>query len=267
MSEDILDRPPPAADVRLPYGTDPSQFGELFLPPGTGPHPLVVAIHGGYWRARYDLRHLAHLCVALRRAGLAVWSLEYRRLGQQGGGWPGTFEDVARGAAHVKEIAAAYRLDLHRTITLGHSAGGHLALWLAARRKLPPDNPFRATPTLPLRGVIGLAAVSDLRLGAELRLSSGVVLELLGGGPQEVPGRYAQASPADLLPLGVAQRLLHGEADDVVPFDMSRRYAALARHWGDDAALVAIPQAGHFELIDPDSLAWPTVLGAVKAII
>jgi len=261
---DILTRPPPAADVRIPYGPHASQFGELYLPKSPGPHPVVVAVHGGFWRAQYDLRHLSHLCAALAREGFAVWSLEYRRLGEVGGGWPGTFEDVAAGAAFLQTLAAKYALDVKRTVTLGHSAGGHLALWLAARRRLPSANPFHATPILHAKGVVALAAVSDLALGEQWQLSAGVVRDLLAGTPAEVPDRYAIASPAQLIPFGVTSELVHGRLDQMVPFDMSVRYVERARKAHDPATLVAIDAVGHFELIDPESAAWPVVLQAVR---
>lgn len=260
MSEDILSRPPAKPDAHVAYGTAPSQFAELFLPKGAGPHPVVVALHGGFWRARYDLTHFSHLCAALAAQGYAVWSVEYRRLGEPGGGWTGTFDDAATGAGSVRSVAAQYQLDLKRVVTLGHSAGGHLALWLAARSRLN-----HVAPTLPVRGVVALAAVSDLALGAELGLSNGVVKELLGGTPKEVPERYHQASPSQLLPLGVPQQLLHGTTDDIVPLEMSRRYAEAARKAGDQVTLVPVEKAGHFELIDPLSFAWPRVLEAVAA--
>jgi acetyl esterase/lipase len=249
---DILSRPPPAADAREPYGDDPSQFGDLRLPPGRGPHPVVVYLHGGFWRAAFSLEHAGHICAALTRAGLATWSLEYRRLGQPGGGWPGTFDDVARGAHQLRDLARRYPLDLERTLAIGHSAGGHLALWLAAAHHLP------------LLGAVSLAGVCDLRQAAELHLSNGVVEELLGGSPNEVPERYAQASPRERLPLGLHQSLVHGTADDRVPYSISETYARAAAAAGDPVDLVTLPGADHFALIDPESAAWPAVLAAAR---
>src|SRR5437762_14203815 len=142
---EILERPPPAADRRLAYGPDPNHFGDLRLPAGAGPHPVAIVLHGGFWRARYDLLHIGHLCAALTARGIAAWSLEYRRVGQPRGGWPGTFEDVKSGAAMVSQLP---ELDPQRAISLGHSAGGHLALYLAAERAV--------------RGAVSLAGVADL---------------------------------------------------------------------------------------------------------
>ncbi len=267
MSEDILDLPPPPADARLAYGAHPLQFGDLRLPEGSGPHPLAIVIHGGYWRARYDLAHIGHLCAALTASGVATWSLEYRRLGNRGGGWPNTFLDVAAGADHARSLADRYLLDLTRVVAVGHSAGGHLAAWLGGRHHVRPESPIHTADPLPLRGAVPLAGVLDLRRAWELRLSGGVAKDLLSGNPELRPERYAAASPAELLPLGVPQILLHGTEDDSVPYDMSRGYAAAARAAGDDAVLITLPGAGHFEPIDPRSSEWPRVRDAVLSLL
>ena len=260
---DIFSDPPPPADVRIFYGPDPLQFGDLSLPDGPGPHPVVAVVHGGFWRAQYDLDHIGHACAALTARGVATWSIEYRRLGNAGGGWPGTFLDVAAAIDHLREIGPTYNLDLSRVVTFGHSAGGHLALWLAARRSIPAGDPLYTPSPLPLTAAISLAGVSDLRLGSEMRLSNGVVEELIGGSPREVPARYATTSPSEMLPLGVPQMLIHGTEDGNVPFDISRAYhdAAIAR--GDDVKLVELPGAGHFEVIDPSSKEWERVVEVV----
>lgn len=262
----ILDLAPPQADTRLPYGSDPLQFGDLRLPPGLGPHPVVLVIHGGFWRARYSLEHLGHLCAALTAAGFATWNLEYRRLDDPGGGWPHTLLDVARGADYLREVSAQYPLDLNRLLAVGHSAGGHLALWLAARHRLAADNELYLDHPLPLRGVISLAGVSDLIAAWLLHLGNGAVGELLGGTPDTAPARYAAASPAELVPLGVPQVLIHGVEDSNVPFSMSQAYAARARAAGDHATLIPLPGMGHFEPIDPRSGAWPVVLEGVRQL-
>jgi acetyl esterase/lipase len=265
---DILSLPPPLADLRVPYGPDPNQFVDLRLPARPGPHPVVVAIHGGYWRARYDLAYLGHLCADLTARGFATVNVEYRRLGQPGGGWPGTFIDVAAALDHLRTLAADHRLDLTRVTALGHSAGGHLALWLAARHRLPADSPLHvpgATP-LPVSMAVSLAGVVDLRRASELRLSDAVVHDLLGGTPASIPDRYAAASPHDLLPLGPAvhQVLVHGTADGPVPHEISARYAARAAALGDDVRLVSLPGVDHFAVVDPRSVVWPRVVDALR---
>lgn len=267
MSEAILDLPAPAADARLPYGDGPFHFGDLRLPRGAGPHPVAMVIHGGFWRARYDLEHIGHVCAALTARGVATWSVEYRRLGNPGGGWPGTFLDIGAAADHLRALAPAHGLDLGRSAVVGHSAGGHLALWAAGRHRIPAGSPLSQPDPLRFGGVVALAAVSDLRAGYGMRLSQRVVAELLGGAPDEQPRRYAAASPAELLPLGVRQILLHGTKDGPVPIALSESYESAARAAGDDATLIPLPGAHHFELIDPGSREWPAVEGAVLALL
>ncbi len=243
----ILDLPPVPADERIAYGPEPSQFADLRVPRGRGPHPVAIVIHGGYWKAAYNLDHIGHLCAALTAAGVATWSLEYRRLGNAGGGWPGTFDDIRAGAAHLGGVAAARHLDRSRVTAAGHSAGGQLALWLAAENAIP------------LRRVVSLAGVADLRLAWQLRLSGGIVERLLGGTPEQVPDRYRAASPIERLPIAAPQTLLHGTADDTVPFEMSARFAAASKN----ARLIPLHGAGHFELIDPRSKEWAVVRESV----
>jgi acetyl esterase/lipase len=254
-AQSILDLPAPKPGIRFAYGPSEVQFAELRVPAGAGPHPVVILVHGGYWRARYDLAHLGHLCEALTRQGVATWSLEYRRIGNPGGGWPGTLDDVRAGALYLKRIASERSLDLKRVVATGHSAGGQLALWLAKQQALA------------LRGVVPLAAVSDLRRAWELKLSDTAAGEFLGGSPQEYPERYRAASPIEFVPLGLPQRILHGTRDEVVPIEMSRTYAAAAKRSGDDSKLIEIAGAGHFEPIDPRSTAWPIVKSAVLDLL
>ncbi|HEV2149605.1 MAG TPA: alpha/beta hydrolase [Longimicrobiaceae bacterium] len=266
--DEVAALPVPAPDHRIAYGADPLQFGELRLPEGPGPHPVAVFIHGGCWRSQFDVRHVASASAALARAGVAVWTLEYRRIGDPGGGWPGTFQDVARGTDHLRELARRYPLDLDRVVLVGHSAGGHLALWLAARRNVPSSSPLVSGDPLPVRGVVPLAGITDLRAyGAAPGSCNAAVPLLLGGSPAEVPDRYAQASPAELLPLGVPQRLLHGALDAIVPVEQSREFAERASARGDDARLVLVEGAGHFDLVAPFSPAWARVEEAVRSLL
>ena len=263
--EDIEKLPVPAGAQRLSYGSDTSQFGELRLPKGKGPFPVVVVIHGGCWYSEYDLGYVANFNAALTQLGVATWSLEYRRIGNPGGGWPGTFVDVARGADHLRVLARSYNLDLNRVIVLGHSAGGQLALWLAARHRLPKDSPLYSNNPLPLQGIVSLAGITDLR---RYRPNCGeAVNKLLGGSPEEVPDRYQQTSPMELLPLQVEQRLIQGTLDKIVPVDFSRDYEAAARKKGDRVRLTILPNAGHFDLIAPNSSAWPAVEEAVRSLL
>ncbi|MBA3530766.1 MAG: alpha/beta hydrolase [Ardenticatenales bacterium] len=253
--------------LTLAYGADPFQFGELRLPAGAGPHPVVIVIHGGFWRARYDLTHIRPLCEALTAAGVATWSIEYRRIGNPGGGWPGTLLDVAQAASHLRTLALDYPLDLARVVAMGHSAGGHLALWLAGAARVPAGDPLHVVEPLPIHAAISLAGVADLRRAWELRLSNNVVEDFLGGAPAQVPERYDSSSPIELLPLGAKQVLIHGVEDDIVPIEISRRYHEAATRLGDEVALHELPRLGHFEPIEPGSAAWPAVRDAVLGLV
>jgi acetyl esterase/lipase len=265
--EDLLALPQPPADATIAYGPGPSQKAELRLPPGPGPHPVVVVVHGGCWRSTWGFDHVRALAAALAREGYATWSLEYRRLGEPGGGWPGTLADAGRGVDHLRALAASHRLDLGRVIALGHSAGGQLALWLASRARRAPGSPLRGPDPMPLRGVVALAAVTDLEAAAEAGVCGDAAAQLLDGPPATADARAGEASPIRLLPLGVPQRLLHGRHDRVVPLAQSLAYETAARAKGDDATLQVIADAGHFELASPESAAWPHVRDAVEGLV
>ncbi|HYL14716.1 MAG TPA: alpha/beta hydrolase [Terriglobales bacterium] len=246
LSDEILTLPPPPADVRIPYGTESHQFGDLRLPKSKGPHPVVMNIHGGYWRSKYDLTHAGHLCAALTHKGLATWNLEYRRVGNEGGGWPGTFADVRNGYRFIGQIPKRYGLDPERVVVMGHSAGGQLALCLAGH-------------DASLQRVVSLAGVIDLQRSWELHLSNNAVAEFLGGPPERVPEHYAEADPMRLGISNASQWVIHGTVDDVVPVDFSHTYYEKKKKQGEDVHLLEIEKAGHFELIDPRSAAWPRI--------
>ena len=266
-SEEILSMPAPETGViRLAYGGNRYQFGDLRLPTTSADalYPVVIGVHGGYYRARYGLSYFGHLMTALTAAGFATWNIEYRRLGIRGGGWPGTFQDVGAAADHLRTLAATYPIDLRRLVAVGHSAGGHLAAWLAARPKLTAENPLYAAQAIPVAGLVCLAGVLDLRRAYALGLSHGIVRRLMGGTPEQYPERYAAASPMDLLPLGVPEILIHGTEDSSVPYDFSASYQETARARGDNAELVTQQGSGHFEMVDPRSNEWRDVLHAVE---
>ncbi|MHA6760883.1 alpha/beta hydrolase [Streptacidiphilus sp. PAMC 29251] len=252
--------PPPDHTAR--YGPHPEQIVDLRLPPeGPPPSTLVVLVHGGFWRVAYDRAHTAPLADALARAGFAVAVPEYRRVGSPGGGWPGTFDDLAIFTESLRMITAARGIHLKRTVLVGHSAGGHLALWAAARHRLPVGSPWR-TEWRP-DAVVSLAGCASLALSDIWDLGRGATATLLGGSVDAVPERYALADPGALLPLGVPVTLLHGSEDDVVPAAMSREYAGLAERSGDPVRLVELAGMEHFGLIDPLSAAWPHLLDAL----
>lgn len=261
---DVDRLPSRPADARVVYGTDDAlQFGELRLPAGRGPFPVAVVIHGGCWVSRFaTLQNTAAFADALRDAGVATWNIEYRRLDHRGGGWPGTFADVAAAADFVAALAKQHPLDASRVVAVGHSAGAHLALWLAARQRLPEGNVLRGDAPLRLNGAVALGGPGDLgdfRTYASKICGGPVIDQLLGGTPQDVPDRYAQTSPVALLPFGTRQVLIVGENDPVMPARARDAYVAAALKAGDTAESIVIPAAGHFEVIAPTSSAWPVV--------
>ena len=261
---DYTSLPSVPADHRLSYGDHPEQFGDLYLPQQLGNHPVILLIHGGCWRAQYDLHALGGLCVALTQEGFAVWSIEYRRLGN-GGGWPTTFLDVAQATDHLKQLADRYSLDLSNVLAVGHSAGGHLALWAAGRHRLPAQSPLFAADPLPIKGVISLAGVADLEAGVRDNICGDACAELVGGLPESVPDQYAQASPARLLPLGVPHWHIVGTEDKSVPAEFVHEFVTLAQTH-DDVHLDILQNTGHFEIVVADSPAWPIVKSAINAL-
>jgi acetyl esterase/lipase len=234
----LNDPPPPAAAERLVYGGEPLQFGDLRRPDGPGPHPLVILLHGGAWKSIFNLIHTGHMAIALGDEGYATFNVEYRRVGDPGGGWPGSFEDVLLA---VDYALALPDIDLDRVVLAGHSAGGHLALLAAAERRLP---------------VIPMAAGSDLE-----DWQSEASFAFLGEGSR------ADANPRRRIPLGVRQVFVHGTDDDQVPYGLSTAFVEAARAEGDEADLFTLEGAGHFDMIDPQSHHWPRLVQAVWSIV
>lgn len=274
MGRDILTRTPLTADHRIPYGTDASQFGDLWLPAGHGPHRTVVFIHGGWWQSEYDLAYAGFPCNRLRQDGFAVWSLEYRRVGSTGGGWPATFEDVAAGFDHLTTLAGRYPLDLSRVIAIGHSAGGHLAFWLAGRHHIEATSVlYQPQPRIALSGVIALAGAVDLGLtialsgSGEFAHDKDEVKSLMGGTPAEHPDRYRAGDPGELLPLGVPQVLIQGTNDQQIPPELPAMWSKKARRIGDSVTVTILPGADHFEIVDPDLTAFEPVRAAVRTLL
>jgi len=243
------------------YGPHRSQRGDLHLPRGAGPYPVIVLIHGGSWRKRYGKIVMRALARDLLRRGWAVWNIEYRRVGD-GGGWPATFEDVALAVDRLDGLHPS--LDLTRVDVLGHSAGGHLALWVAGRSRLPAGAPgaFSSRPRVSLRRVISLAGVCDLA-GAYREWHGGAVRELMGGSPERMPERFAAADPIRHVPLAIPALLVHGVLDEVVSVNISRSYAAAALAAGAELELVEIAgEAGaHRAHIYPRGQIWDAVIG------
>jgi acetyl esterase/lipase len=272
MSDSVLSLVPPPADARIAYGSEPSQFFDLRLPKDDllksgltrngrrfkSAYPLVISIHGGYWRAGYNLDHAGHLCAALSGHGVATANLEYRRVGNEGGGWPNTFADIRSAYNFLLQNASQHSLDANRVLVMGHSAGGQLALCLAGHE---PG----------VTRVVSLAGVVDLQRACQLHLSNDAVVEFLRGTPGQVPDHYREADPMQLAIPQARQWLIHGSADDVVPPAFSRDYVtAKQKRTGkkkEDVRLLEISAADHFDLIDPRTPAWKQVEHTVISLL
>ncbi len=270
--KDILKLPSCPADFVIPYGTDTLQYGELRLPSGPGPHPVAIIIHGGCWLA-WSLnmtKYTAPLSDALRNEGIATWNIEYRQVGHPGGGWPGTFNDLAMASDHLRKIAKEYNLDLNRVIVIGHSAGAHLALWVGARHKLSPEIEIYNENPLPINGVVALAAPVDMERSVGLAYEycgDSVVTKMMGGLPDEVPANYDNASPIRLLPIGVPQRLFVGDKDIPELLEHLSDYANAGIKLHEDIQLDTVKHVVHNELAVPGSIAWLKVRAAILSLL
>ncbi len=268
---ELASLPSQPPDWRVAYGNDSSQYGELRVPSGPGPHPVAVLIHGGCFKAAYaTLLDLEAMADALKAAGIATWNVEYRRLGQPGGGWPGTYLDVGSAVDYLRVVAREHALHLGRVVIVGHSAGGHLAMWAAARARVPAGSAIHTDRPLPVRGVLDLAGPLDLTAniaGYEDLCRDSVITGLLAGTPATVPEHYAHASPIRLLPLGVPQVILIGQYEEFVPRPLAETYVRAATRAGDRAQLIIAPGVGHFEIASPRASPWPQVESAIRALL
>lgn len=261
---EVLSRPAAPPDTTVSYGGLPEHVADVYLPASQDDvRTLVLVVHGGFWRAEYDRVHVRPMCEALASAGYTVASIEFRRTGQPGGGWPGTFDDVARAVDIVPDLLSrTLATTLRRVVLLGHSAGGHLVTWAASRPSLPTTSPwYRADAGADL--AVDLAGVCDLRLADALELDDHATRELLGGGPDDVPDRFMAADPAVLTP-AVPVVVVHGTEDQKVPIAVSRSFLKAMADAGADVRVVELAGVEHFGLIDPKSTAWPSVLEAVS---
>lgn len=270
--EDVLKLHHNPAHHKLVYGTDPLQFGKLRLPQGSGPHPVAIIVHGGCWLSKIsNINSTEPLADALRDIGIATWNIEYRQVDNPGGGFPGTFHDVGQAADYLRQISSKYHLDLNRVVVIGHSAGGQLALWLAARHKLAKNEALYKQDPLKLNGVIVLGGVPDLEAAytpAKQVCGEDVVGHLLGSTHEKtLKRRYKQASPIDLLPLEVPQVLIYGQADQVVPSVIGQKYAAVAKQKGEEVQLLVVPDTAHHEYIVPNTVAWAAMRDALFKLL
>ncbi|MEU9350080.1 alpha/beta hydrolase [Streptomyces griseoloalbus] len=261
--ESAFSHPAVDPDATAAYGDDPDQLIDFYAPRGRGgpggPAPVVVVLHGGAWRAAYDRRHISPFAAFLAGRGFAVANVEYRRgAGERGGGdpvagrWPGTFDDVAAALDALPALVREHlpQADPRRMVVTGHSAGGHLALWAAARHLLPADAPWRTDGPVPLRGVVALAPIADLAVADKLDVCGGATRQLLGG-DEHVAERRPYADPALLLPTGIATTLVQGRTDIDVPQAVTESYAEAAAKAGEVVGLTLLEDVGHYPLIDP----------------
>jgi len=264
-AEDYTHFPDAPPDQTYPYGNDPNQFGDLYLPPSSDtPHPVIILVHGGCYRAQYDLKPLGNICKALVAEGFAVWNIEYRRMGN-GGDYPNMFLDVAQSADYLRQIADTHQLNLDQVITVGHSAGGHIALWLAGRHKIPKSSDLYLANPLPIKGVVVLAGMVDAVHAIKHGICEGGLAVMMGGEPDTVPENYHVADPRALLPIGIPQTHIIGEHDTEM-MENFESYNTVAEQTGDPITLIVPPDAGHFEIVDVSSKAWQTVRDAVIKI-
>jgi acetyl esterase/lipase len=259
--KEVADAPAPPADHIETYGDGPLQFGELRLPHGTTRAPIVIFIHGGCWLSAYTLDHTRAAAAAIADAGYAVWTPEYRRVGDQGGGFPGTFNDIRDAIRLIPTLAEKYRaLDASRVVLVGHSAGAQLALSAAG---LVPTGTLKG---MRIVGVVSLAGITDIAAYASPTGCGAAVASLMGSPPSDSADRWRIFDPIRRLPMGIPVRLVHGVDDPIVPIAQSRAYAERARAAGVSLELVEIPGGGHFDVVATHSTAWPAVLDAIRAL-
>jgi acetyl esterase/lipase len=268
--QDYLALKGPAPDKRIAYGPAPSQFVELFKPAGPGPHPVVVLIHGGCWTVQFGgIEQMRNMAGALAKQGIAVWNVEYRRYDEEGGGYPGMYQDVATAVDLLKHEAKASALDLARIVAVGHSAGGHLAQWAVSRHKLPEWSPSWSPQPLPIKTVISLGGLADLRNEAALirRTCDRETAQIAGVPSAARPDVFLDTSPAEMLPAGVRTILIHGEHDDISPTVTGENYARRARAAGDIAEVLVLPGGSHYDEVSADSRAWAIVGAQIQTAL
>jgi acetyl esterase/lipase len=268
--QDILKIPFTPAQQRIAYGNDAHQFGDLRIPKGSGPYPVLVVIHGGCWTSKFaNLDFMSAFSEEFTKAGMATWNIEYRCVDQTGGGWPGTFLDIGKAVDHLREIAPLYQLDLDSVVIIGHSAGGHLALWTGARHALKNDSDLYSPNPLVPKAVVNIGGPGDLRGFLSLQEScckDKVIHKLLGNFAEISEKNLAQASPFELLPFAAKQILMTGEYDEAAPVASQQAYVKRAKKLGADVESIVIKDAAHFEVIAPATDAWGTIKNRVMKL-
>lgn len=257
----------PAPTATIAYGSAPSQFAELFRPAGAGPFPVVVLVHGGCWTIGFGgIVQMRNVAGALSAQGIAVWNVEYRRADEEGGGYPGTYHDLNAALDKLGAEAARYQLDTGRLVAVGHSAGGQLVQWLAGRSRIAPGSPLYRDRLLPVRQIVSLGGLADLRHEQALIKSScgRDIVQLAGVASAERPDVFSDTSAAELMPNGSRTLLITGELDTVSPPRVAHDYAARARAAGDQAEVLILPGASHYDEIAASSPAWALVLPAIR---
>jgi acetyl esterase/lipase len=257
----------PAPTAHIAYGPAPSQYAELFLPPGSGPFPVAVLVHGGCWTAGFGgITQLRNMAGALTQRGIAVWNVEYRRVDEAGGGYPGMYEDMHAALDSLAAQARTRPLDLERVVAVGHSAGGQLVQWIAGRGRIPASSPLHRTGMLPVRAVVSLGGLADLRRERELIKSScGRDTPELAGPPSAArPDVYVDTNAAELIPNGSHTILVTGELDTISPPRVAHDYAQRAVAAGDSAEVVILPGASHYDEVAASSPSWPLVAAAIE---
>lgn len=248
QNEDILELPPPPADARVAYGSDSNQFIELYKPKTNKERRCVLFLHGGFWRAKYDLKHAGHLCYDLKERGWLAVNVEYRRVGNEHGGWPATFNDIRQALQLTFDSAKKWEIEPQKVVVMGHSAGGQLAFALAGHDHR-------------VKQAVSLAGVLDLQQAYTLHLSHDAVVEFLGGTPAQMPDHYKEASPLQLHIVG-KQLVVHGKEDDTVPYAISADYVR-QKQAKERIHLLSFEDAGHFELIDPRTKQWKSIVDSL----
>jgi acetyl esterase/lipase len=276
----LLERPRPEPDATIAYGADRMQKADLWLPAGPGPHPTVLMVHGGCWQTEIaDRRIMNWIADDLKKRGIAVWNIDYRGVDRAGGGYPGTFADAAAAADALRDHARELKLDISPLVAVGHSAGGHLALWLAARRAasaradnplIPRGSPLIAADPLRIDAVVSLGGLPDLELAATPPGSgcgTGVIEKLVGPPTLSSRNVYADTSVPRLAPLGVRQVLVNGLQDRIIPASYAESYAGKMRAAGDKVKVRMIDRTGHVELIAPETEAWAAAVAEIEAAL